>query len=474
MRSLVWFRSDLRASDNAALHAASLASDRGIVGVFLMSPPQWLEHDWAACRVDLMMRCVRELSLQLAALNIPLLIARAGRFSDAPKVLVDLARKHECGAVFYNREYEINESRRDESFAGAATKAGIAVHSCHDQTIFDPSSIRTGQGTFYTVFTPFKKAWLKRASEAGCIRPLAGPKKQPVMDIKSDEVPRDVPGFHSAIPPTLWPAGEVHAQLRLRRFVQKHLEEYHLQRNTLATDGTSALSPYLALGAISPRQCIAAAAQANRGSLDVPQASGPSTWISEIIWREFYRHVLVGFPRVCMHRPFKIATENIRWIDDCKMFEAWCEGRTGYPIVDAGMRQLRGTGWMHNRARMITAMFLTKDLFIDWRRGERFFMQHLVDGDLANNNGGWQWSASTGTDSAPYFRIFNPASQSRANDPDGAYIRRYVPELASLDAKAIHDPPPLLRKSLGYPMPLVDHAAARERVMQSFKTMGRG
>ena len=470
MRSLVWFRADLRVGDNAALHRAASVSTRGVIGVFLIAAEQWEAHDWAACRVDFMMRCVRELSAQLAALNIPLLIARADRFDDAPAVITALAKTHACDAVHFNIEYEVNEARRDDAVQRALAKEGIAVHAHHDQVVFPPGSIRTGQGTYYTVFTPYKNAWLKRAAETEGVRVFAKPRKQDATGIASDPVPGTVKGFESKVDGSEWPAGEKPAIKRLNAFVETKIASYAADRDAPAASGTSGLSAYLAVGAISPRQCIAAAAESNRGKLDGAR-NGATTWISEIIWREFYRHILVGYPRVCMHRPFKIETDRLRWNEDDAAYAAWCDGLTGFPIVDAGMRQVRRTGWMHNRVRMIVAMFLTKDLFLDWRRGERFFMQHLIDGDLANNNGGWQWSASTGTDAAPYFRIFNPASQSKANDPRGVYIREHVPELASVSDKEIHDPSPLTRERVGYPMPIVDHGAARDHVIAAFKSL---
>jgi deoxyribodipyrimidine photo-lyase len=255
---------------------------------------------------------------------------------------------------------------------------------------------------------------------------------------------------------------------------RSRLLAYKDQRDFPAINGTSTLSPYLAVGAISPRQCLAAAVECNAGRTHDGQP-GCDTWISELVWREFYKHILVGFPRVNKHRAFREETEELPWNDDDDQFQAWCDGRTGFPIVDAAMRQLRQTGWMHNRLRMVVAMFLTKDLFIDWRRGEQFFMQHLVDGDLAANNGGWQWSASTGTDAAPYFRIFNPISQSRKFDPHGAFIRRFLPEIAHLDDDAIHEPygddAPLLTTKLAYPRPMIDRELSRERVLKAFSEL---
>jgi len=246
---------------------------------------------------------------------------------------------------------------------------------------------------------------------------------------------------------------------------------YREQRDVPARDATSALSPYLALGVVSPRECLRAALDADgQGSLRVrDELTGAGQWINELLWREFYKHLLVGFPRLSMGRNFRTVYDSLEWRQDDAEFRAWCTGMTGIPIVDAAMRQLKTTGWMHNRCRMIVAMFLTKNLLMDWRLGERHFMRHLIDGDLASNNGGWQWSASTGTDAAPYFRVFNPHSQSRKFDPDGGYIRRFVPELGDIDGNDIHDPPPLARAGAGYPLALVDLKATRQRAIAAFR-----
>jgi deoxyribodipyrimidine photo-lyase len=228
------------------------------------------------------------------------------------------------------------------------------------------------------------------------------------------------------------------------------------------------LSPYLAVGAVSLRQCLWSALDANQGRLEGGN-QGLSTWINELIWREFYKHIVRGFPEVCRYRPFKADTASIPWRHDAQLFQQWCRGLTGFPLVDAAMRQLNETGWMHNRLRMVTAMFLTKHLLVDWRWGERYFMNKLVDADFAANNGGWQWSASTGADAAPYFRVFNPTRQSQRFDPEGRFIRRYLPHMAGLDNAAIHDPAPLERAAIGYPMPIVDHALAVKQVKTLFQ-----
>jgi deoxyribodipyrimidine photo-lyase len=284
------------------------------------------------------------------------------------------------------------------------------------------------------------------------------------------------------VDPSLWPGGEAWARRQLRAFVKDAIGAYKTDRDYPGRAGTSAASVPLAVGALSTRQCLHAALEAGglaAGGLN-PKAfdrmpEGPRHWLSEVVWREFFTHVLVGWPRVCMNRAFQVHTDRLAWPTDRGAFEAWREGRTGIPIVDAGMRQLAATGWMHNRVRMVTAMFLTKNLFIDWRWGERHFMRSLVDGYFASNNGGWQWSASTGTDAAPYFRIFNPVSQSEKFDPEGAYIRRWVPELGGVAGEAVHAPhdrlPPLARARLAYPEPIVDLSASRDAAIRAFQAL---
>lgn len=474
--ALVWFRRDLRTTDHTALHEASLfAQSAGgfVIGVFVACPEEWRAHDDAPVKIDFWRRNLVELSRDLAKLNIPLLLVVAKKRAEIAPALLSLARAQGVSRLHLNAEYEVNEQRRDEVVARHLSAAGVTVRAHHDHVVFDPASIRTGSGGFYSVFTPFKKAWLRRAEEDP-VRALPAPKKQAQTGVASSPIPDVFEGFESRIDPAHWPAGERFAQKHLAEFCSRRIAAYKDQRDFPSVDGTSRLSPYLNSGVLSPRQCVLAAQEANSARLDdrAPGRPGPAHWISEVVWREFYQHVLVGFPRVSMHRAFRPATERINWAKSDDHFKAWCEGRTGVPIVDAGMRQLAALGWMHNRLRMIVAMYLTKDLFIDWRRGERYFMQNLVDGDLGSNNGGWQWSASTGTDAAPYFRIYNPVLQSQRFDEQGQFIRTWVPELKGIEGDAVHDPallPGLLRTKLDYPEPLVDRAATKDRVMAAFK-----
>ena len=453
MRTLHWFRSDLRLDDNTALDLAHQAGD--CLGLFLLAPVQWRQHDFSAAKVGFLLANLRQLAADCDRIGLPLLIRHAPRFADAPQALLAVCREFDIDRVLWNQEYEVDEQARDAVVGQTLNAAGIGTMAPDDQTVLPPDAVRTAAGGPYSVFTPYKRRWLQQVQEQGFhLAPRPGKRRR---SRKSDPIPEQ-PDWPAS---TDWPVGETAAMQKLSGFLDQGMNAYHDQRDHPALAGTSRLSPYLTLGIISPRRCVAAA-QSIAGN-------GPATWLSELIWRELYRQVLVAYPRVCRNRAFKTKTDTVAWRNDPAGFQAWCDGQTGIPIVDAGMRELRATGWMHNRVRMITAMFLSKNLLLDWRQGERFFMQHLIDGDLASNNGGWQWSASTGTDAAPYFRVFNPVSQSKRFDPDGDYLRRWLPELQGLDTKQIHDPPAALRGD--YPAALVDLKQTRQRAIEAFKAL---
>ncbi len=477
MRALMWFRADLRARDNVALSEACRRADGGVVGVFTICPGQWQEHDWADVKVEFLLRNLRALKERLERLNIPLRVVTRDTFDGVPDAIGELAGELGCDALYFNREYEVNEVRRDGAVMARCAERGMGVHGCTDQVVLPAGSVRTNDDGWYTVFTPFCRKWKAVWRDLGGVAVRETPGRQRELGIEPDEIPESIEGFDLERGRAgLWEAGEEHARRRLESFVADRLAAYHERRDSPAVNGTSTLSPYLALGVVSARQCLEAAREANGGRLDLGKgrSNGATAWINELIWREFYKHLLVAFPKLSMGRAFRAETERIAWRDDDEHFEAWCAGRTGFPIVDAAMRQMIQTGWMHNRCRMIAAMFLTKNLLIDWRRGERFFMRHLVDGDLASNNGGWQWSASTGTDAAPYFRVYNPCSQSARHDPEASYIKRFVAELEGFDAAEIHEPAKMdeeAREEVGYPAMIVDLKETRGRAIEAFKDL---
>lgn len=471
--NLMWFRSDLRVHDNPALYAAAQAD--ATMAVYCLTPAQWQIHNVAPIQQDLILRQLDTLAQALAALNIPLMVINANDFSGVPAALDKLVKQHDIKQVFFNYEYEWNEAQLTELVSAKLAVNHINVHGWHDQCLIPPGEIKNKQGSFYKVFTAFKNEYLAQLNEKS--RPVyRKPAKQDALAIQANisELHRttingvtDVSAEQKQTWQTDWPAGEDHALALLEQFIDESIYSYQQQRDIPSVSGTSKLSAYLTLGAISVRQCFQAALTQPHG-LD---QDGVKTWVVELIWRDFYRHLMVAFPEICRFKPFKANTDQLPWKNDSALFKAWCDGRTGFPLVDAAMRQMVSTGWMHNRLRMVAAMFLTKHLFIDWRLGEQFFMQHLVDGDLASNNGGWQWSASTGVDSVPYFRIFNPVRQSQRFDTSGTFIRHYVPELASLDNKSIHQPNAQQVKQCGYVLPIVEHKAAVAQTKIHFKQL---
>lgn len=471
MRTLIWFREDLRCTDNIALYEAAKSATKGMAAIFLVTPRFWQKHAMAPIRIQFMLEGLNLLNQALAKKNVALKIISVENSQNPAKTLYQYAQKINANQLFFNRQYEFDELKRDQIVTDYFQSRGISVHSYDDQIIFPATAIRTQTGEPFKVFTPFKRAWLKKAYEEGIPGNFPAPKKQAELI--------DAPSLlsnSSFYDLKHWPAGETYAIKRLRHFIEHKITSYHETRDFPALNGTSQLSPYLSTGMISSRQCFNATLQFNHGEFDSGNR-GAIMWINELIWREFYKIILIAFPQISKNKAFKPETDKIIWCQDGKLLRAWQQGLTGYPLVDAAMRQLNTTGWMHNRLRMVVAMFLTKTLFLDWRLGEKYFMQHLIDGDLAANNGGWQWSASTGVDSVPYFRIFNPLRQSERFDPEGKFIRNFCPELADLDNKTIHQPyqnQALFSKPINYPYPIVNHAHAKARVVAVFKGNHKG
>ena len=467
IHSLIWLRNDLRIYDNPALFSAVKSGP--CAAIYLLTPQQWDIHDVSPVKRAFIVRHLRSLEKDLSKLNIPLIVLNCGHFSKLPNALLKTGKALQVKQCFYNHEYELNESRCADQVKALLNKSGIECHAFHDQCIVQPGQIKTKTGDDYKVFTAFKRAFI--ASYRQRARKLIKrPAKQAKTVIDSDLSILDKLKLDTS-KDVLWPVGESTAHAHLKKFIDSKITHYQQRRDIPSVDATSILSHWLSVGALSTTQCLHDVLQTQADALSMDNSSGAATWISELIWREFYRHLLVAFPDLCRNKPFIKNTDKLPWNNDEKKFAAWCAGQTGYPLVDAAMRQLNTTGWMHNRLRMVTAMFLSKHLFLDWRLGEKYFMQNLIDGDLASNNGGWQWSASTGVDAVPYFRIFNPTRQSQRFDPEGTFIRKYVPELSALDNKSIHQPSAEQIQQCNYYPPLVEHAKAVAETRMLFKNL---
>lgn len=466
--TLSWFRRDLRLRDNPAFHHA--VSQGAVIAIYTLCESQWNIHGLSLAQRAFIVSQLKVLEKSLAKKGIPLVILNTETFSATPDAILAFAKNKNVQQLVFNEEYEINEVTLTKNVKSLAQKQGIKTQSFHDQCLIQPGKILNKQGIPYKVFTAFKKAYL--AELVTQMRPIyALPKAH--RNQKNVHTQSNVLALgHVAV-------GDIHVEHMVKDEIQAHdhlnefcsdrIADYKNDRDFPSINGTSQLSACLAIGLLSARQCFQAAQSMSTSNyLD---NEGVSTWVSELIWRDFYRHLIYLFPDLCKHKPFKAKTDQLPWKHDLALFTAWKEGKTGYPLVDAAMRQLNQTGWMHNRLRMVVAMFLTKHLFIDWRWGEAYFMETLIDADLASNNGGWQWSASTGVDAVPYFRIFNPTRQSERFDHLGVFIRQYVPELASLDNKSIHKPTTKQVEQVGYVLPVVDHAFSVKQTKSWFKSL---
>ena len=463
--ALFWFRRDLRATDNAGLYHA-LKSARRVYCVFVFDRAilDALANRQDR-RVEFIWESVRELRATLQTLGGGLMVCHA----RADEVIPRLARELAVDAVFTNDDYEPDAIARDLTVRDTLMQSDIGFHSFKDTVIFEKNEVLTQVGGTYSVFTPYKNAWLKKLDDdqlksypvekyrAHFARPPSSEMLMPLAAIGFERTNLKALGIEG---------GENAARQLLADFVRR-IANYKTARDLPAVKGVSYLSVHNRFGTISIRELARTAHAEIRKSRDGKM--GAATWLSELIWRDFYVQILYHHPHAAQSA-FRPEYDAIEWPNDKALFAAWCEARTGYPIIDAAMRQINETGYMHNRLRMIVASFLAKDLLIDWRWGERYFADNLNDFDLSANNGGWQWAASTGCDAQPYFRIFNPVTQSERFDPQGKFIRRYLPELKTCPDKFIHAPwtlPPLAQQACGvmvgkdYPAPIVDHATQR-------------
>lgn len=455
-----WFRRDLRVSDNTSLFRAARDGDR-VLPLFLLDDHYAADPNVGPARLRFLRESLEDLERSLADLG-SRLVVRAG---PAARALPALVAEVGASAVYANFEIGPYPERRDREAGEALEAIGAKLVLFPDALLVEPDAIGTGAGAPYTVYSPFARKW--RAAEKS--PPLPEPARREAPEVEGVSLERVAAWRDLAPDPESPRGGESEAAHLLARFAAGPLETYEADRDFPAREGTSRLSPHLHFGTVSPRTVLAAVSAA--------PARAARKFLGELAWREFFHHLLFHFPDVT-EESFRPEFREFPWSTDEGAFAAWRAGRTGFPFVDAGMRQLARTHWMHNRARMAVASFLTKDLHLDWRLGEKWFEHELADADAANNNGGWQWAAGTGADAAPYFRILNPVLQSKRFDPDGVYIRRFVPELARVPREAIHEPwtmTPSEERTAGcrigvdYPAPIVDHSRERETALRLFE-----
>ncbi len=461
-RAIVWMRRALRVEDNYALLAALHDADEVLPALCLSYNPRYQTD---SPRRRFVRACIIALDQELRKRGSRLFVLTG----DIERELPRFVRRSRASVVYAVQTYDPHSHARDQRLAEALHHVGAAFKTVKDCVLKEGQEILNRSGQPFKVFTAYRHAWLLDSTNLSPVMPRLRRLPTP-QHVEGSRALGDV--WNLAYEPH--DGGELAANKQLRRFLRQSLHHYKERRDIPAFDGTSRLSPFISVGAISIRKVYHAASELLTHASPSERQS-IIAFISELIWREFYYQILTNVPSV-VEQAFREELRNVSWSENRQHFDAWCRGETGYPIVDAGMRQLAEEGWMHNRVRMIVASFLTKDLHINWQWGERYFFEHLCDADIASNNGGWQWCAGTGTDAAPWFRIFNPVRQSTRFDPNGIYIKRYVPELRSVPTQYIHAPhtmPPALQRELGfvigrhYPRPIVEHAEATRR----FKTI---
>jgi deoxyribodipyrimidine photo-lyase len=479
MRGIVWLRRDLRLNDQPALTAACEACSE-VIPLFVFDETLLQSHVFSSACVSFMLGCLEDVAASLARRGVTF----QWRRGEPAEEIVRAARAWKADAVYWNRDYEPGAIERDRAVQQRLGRIGVVVRTFKDHVVFETEEIRSATGGPMQRYSAYRARWWTKWR---AVKPIALPVPRLLTAKKAASLPLPPPlpsasdlGYEPVALPI--EPGERSAQKRLSQFVAGPIHTYIMGRNLPAVDGSSILSPHFRFGTLSARAAVhAALASLAQGR----RVSRPDvfTWIDELVWRDFFQQILAAFPHV-VDRPFRqLPTPAPRapGAERDRLYQAWCMGKTGFPIVDAGMRQLNQTGWMHNRVRMIVASFLIKDLRIDWQSGERYFMQRLIDADVAANNGNWQWCASTGTDSMPGHRVFNPLLQSRKFDPEGVYIRSHVPELATVQTDHIHAPHLMTHEEqvlvgchigVDYPSPIVDHRQAREEYLALVKQRG--
>ena len=464
--NLFIFSDDLRTTDNKALYEASL-DQNGLVALFIIDKEKNKDHGDSLAKLKLRLLGLEKIKNSLNSLNIPLKILYSKKISDEPVDILNFCNFHGVKNIFLNTEYPFNEKQRNINLEKICRQHQIGYKEFNSQLI-DPDEVRNNSGLPFKVFTPYSKK-IRSLLSADILSETPTPLEQKNRILDQDDIPKfqDAYGQELNFSFDDLPLTESSASQRLDDFIDSSIQKYNELRDIPSLSATSNLSSSFAIGLISSKQAI------NHVLRRLPDeiGTGQFAWITEIIWREFYKYITYHFTHISKGKSFNPKYDHVSWRSDEASFIKWCEGKTGVPIIDSAMRQLNETKWMHNRLRMITAMFLSKNLLIDWRKGERYFMENLIDGDFCSNNGGWQWSASTGVDAAPYFRIFNPITQSEKFDPEGKFIKKFVPELIDCPSNEIHNPSKETRSSLNYPEMIVDLKSSRLRAIDAFKSI---
>ncbi|QCI21599.1 deoxyribodipyrimidine photo-lyase [Buchnera aphidicola (Hyadaphis tataricae)] len=466
-KNLIWFRNDLRLYDNTALYEACKLKEAKVISLYIATPKQWKNHCVSSKKISFIHHHLHSLRESLFHLNIILHYYESTDFAHSIKYLINFCKNQKINNLFYNYEYEINERHRDFLIKKDLSQIGISVHGFHDRLLVSPKYIKNQNNEAYKVYSFFKKKIISHllTQPPQCFpTPIARTLQKNCF---LNHINFDHTSFQ--FNQHIFPIGENKAIDRLKYFLMHKYDDYSSKRNFPFLDNTSILSPYLSLGIISSRTCLMTL-------LNIKKDLAFNTilyscWFNQILWREFYYHLLIGYPYICKNQSLSIWEKNIVWNKNIDHFNAWKSGNTGYPIVDAGMRQLNELGWMHNRLRMITASFLVKNLFINWRKGEKYFISRLIDGDFALNNGGWQWSASIGTDSTPYIRFLNPYLQSKNFDKSGHFIKQFIPALKIIPTHEIHTPHIWSQKNnykINYPKPIVNFKESKKKSLLIF------
>ncbi|WP_343191953.1 deoxyribodipyrimidine photo-lyase [Buchnera aphidicola] len=459
---LMWFRNDLRIHDNTALHFCCKDPLIKVLSIFISTPSQWQKHDMSFKKSEYIYKNLLELKKNMLSLGIPLDIHESMNFATSIQFIIQFCKKNKITDMFYNYEYEINEKKRDVSITQLLNKENILIHRFHDSVILPPDKICTKNGKIYQCFYFFKKNIINQLKETSL---KCWPKPNIRNSIKYTKKKIPFTYKREKIQTKIYPIGEEQALNQLIFFIEKNIENYELTYNIPYLNTTSLLSVCLSIGVLSPRQCLYFLF---KKTMFTSKKKYQCRWFNELLWREFYKYLLINNPQLSKYESLLNFEKKIKWNSNENHLLAWKNGKTGYPIIDAGMRQLKEYGWIHNRIRMICACFLVKNLLIDWRIGEKYFISKLIDGDLAINNGNWQWIASVGINSMPYFQIFNPINQIKKFDSQGLYIKKYLPELRKVPPSDISIPynwSYKTGKKINYPIPIIDYNVTKKKFL---------